>query len=222
MTSHKEFTDQPDTWWDPNGPFWTLHAINPIRSAFIFKHGPDKGNALDIGCGGGILSETLLERYQVTGIDLDEKLIEIAKSRGSQAQYFHKESHQLTDDHLEQYDVITCLEVLEHVEHPRQVVRDISQLLKPGGYAFFSTLNRNIVSYLGAIIAAEYILKILPKHTHQYEDFIRPKEMIMWCHENNLRLIDMHGIHYNPLTKKFFVNPSTIINYIACFHKPIN
>ncbi len=222
MTSHKSFTDQPDTWWDPNGPFWTLHAINPIRSSFIFKHGPKQGKALDVGCGGGILSEKLLDRYQVIGIDLDEQLIQIAQSRKSQAEYRHTESHQLLNEHTEQFDVITCLEVLEHVENPRQTVQDIATLLKPGGYAFFSTLNRNMISYLGAIVAAEYILKILPKHTHQYEDFVRPKEMIMWCQENNLQLVEMQGIHYNPFNKTFFVNPSTVINYIACFHKPVS
>lgn len=221
MPTNNPFTDQPNTWWDPDGPFWTLHAINPLRYDYIQKHAQLKGDALDVGCGGGILSESLQEHYSVVGIDLDEKLIEIAKSRKSNIEYHHKSTADIVNEHKEHFDLITCLEVLEHVEHPKDMIFEISAMLKPGGRAFFSTLNRNPVSFLGAIVAAEYILRILPKRTHQYQDFIKPSELIRWCNEAGLQLVDMQGIHYNPLNKTFFMAPSTIINYITCFQKQI-
>jgi 2-polyprenyl-6-hydroxyphenyl methylase/3-demethylubiquinone-9 3-methyltransferase len=221
MNNSNKFTDQPQTWWDPNGPFWTLHAINPLRTSFIQKH-LNQNNlvGLDIGCGGGILTEALASNHNMTGIDIDPDLIEVALSRGqNHINYLHTTSNDICSSHYEAFDFITCLEVLEHVDDPCAMVSDISKMLKPNGYAFFSTLNRNPISFLGAIIAAEYILKILPKHTHLYEKFIKPEEMTHWCMENNLTLVDITGIHYNPLFKSFFMAGSTAINYIACFQK---
>lgn len=218
MPTHNPFTDQPDTWWDPNGPFWTLHAINPIRTAFILKY-INSGKALDIGCGGGILSEALSQHFDTLGVDSDETLINIAKSRNGSAQYEHNYLDAIKKQYFEAFDLVTCLEVLEHVEDPKQMIKDIADVLKPGGYAFFSTLNRNPVSFLGAIVAAEYILKILPKHTHEYEKFITPNEMIEECAKHHLVLNDLKGILYNPLNKSFSLGQTTIINYIACFQK---
>ena len=218
MPTHNPFTDQPDTWWDPNGPFWTLHAINPIREQYIRQY-IHQGKALDIGCGGGILTEALASSFDALGIDLDERLIHIAKARNSKANYLHADLESVTKKQKNDFDLITCLEVLEHVANPKQMVSTISSAVKPGGYVFFSTLNRNPISFLGAIVAAEHIIKILPKNTHEYAAFIKPSELIHWAEENGLTLIDIKGILYNPLTKHFWLGNSTIINYIACFQK---
>ena len=218
VPTHNPFTDQPNTWWDPNGPFWTLHAINPIREQYIRKY-INKGNALDIGCGGGILSEALSESFNILGIDTDERLIEIAKARNSKASYDHNSLDNILSKHTEPFDLITCLEVLEHVNNPQEMVSNIAKITKPDGYVFFSTLNRNPISFLGAIVAAEHIIKILPKNTHEYEAFIKPSELTLWAEQSGLKLIDMRGILYNPLTKHFWLGRSTVINYIACFQK---
>lgn len=218
MTTHNPFTHQPETWWDPKGPFWTLHAINPLRLAFVLKH-IQQGQAIDIGCGGGILSEALSQHFETTGIDTDESLIQIAKSRKSAVTYQHTELSNITSKHLNHFDLVTCLEVLEHVSNPQAMVQDIASITKPGGKVFFSTLNRNIISFLGAIVAAEHIIKILPKNTHQYEAFIKPAELISWAAQNGLILNDIKGILYNPLSKSFSMGKSTVINYIACFEK---
>ncbi|MDC3180983.1 bifunctional 2-polyprenyl-6-hydroxyphenol methylase/3-demethylubiquinol 3-O-methyltransferase UbiG [Gammaproteobacteria bacterium] len=223
MKSSNKFTDQPNTWWDPKGPFWTLHAINPLRCNFIQKHLKDIDLlGLDIGCGGGILTEALAKNHTMIGIDVDTQLIEVAKSRQQDhITYLPVTSTLLRDKYTGKFDFITCLEVLEHVEDPKQIISDIYHMLKPGGFAFYSTLNRNPISFLGAIVAAEYILNLLPKHTHLYEKFIKPSEMVAWNQQHELTLLDMTGIHYNPLTRNFFVAKSTIINYIACFQKPL-
>lgn len=217
MPTHNAFTDQPETWWDPKGPFWTLHAINPLRLAFIKKH-IQSGEALDIGCGGGILTEALAKSFSATGIDTDESLINIANSRASDANYQHIELRDFMQTQPS-FNVVTCLEVLEHVNNPEQMVADIASIIKPSGFAFFSTLNRNPISFLGAIVAAEHIIKILPKNTHQYDAFIKPAELINWASAHGLILKDIKGILYNPLTKSFSIGQTTLINYIACFEK---
>ncbi len=222
MPIHRPFTDTPDTWWDPDGPFWTLHSINPLRLNYILSV-IQKGTALDIGCGGGILSESLADSFEVTGIDIDEQLIGIAKSHAQKndasVQYYHKTLDDIKDQHYESYDLVTCLEVLEHADNPQKMIHDIAPTIKPGGYVFFSTLNRNVISYLGAIVAAEYILKILPKHTHEYRKFITPNEMILWANTAGLELKNINGIIYNPIFKSFSIGQLTTINYIACFQK---
>lgn len=218
MPINKPFTDQPNAWWDPKGPYWTLHAINPLRLGFILQY-IKNGNALDIGCGGGILTEALANHFNILGMDADQALIDIANSRESNARYQHGYLSSIVADHQEHFDLVTCLEVLEHVDNPQEMVRHIGEVTKPGGYVFFSTLNRNPISFLGAIVAAEYILNLLPKHTHQYEKFITPAELINMAEAAHLELVDIQGILYNPLTKHFFTGKSTIINYIACFKK---
>ena len=224
MPTHNAFTEQPETWWDPQGPFWTLHAINPIRLNYILSY-IQSGNALDVGCGGGILSEALAQSFEVTGIDTDKKLLDIAKKHAASHSLAIEYQHQLLNEFAlgkeNTFDLITCLEVLEHVDDPEQMIIDISSCLKPGGYAFFSTLNRNIISYLGAIVAAEYILKILPKHTHEYQKFITPDELTATATQAGLKLKNLNGILYNPLNKTFSIGQLTTINYIACFQKPL-
>lgn len=217
MPTHKAFTHQPDTWWDPKGPFWTLHAINPLRLSFILKHA-NGGHALDIGCGGGILSEALLPYFSVTGIDRDQDLLTIAKSRDKGVTYHHGDLQDLKTNLPSPFDLVTCLEVLEHVDDPACMVQDMLSLLKPGGILVISTLNRNIISFLGAIVAAEYILKIIPKHTHEYQKFITPDEIIAWA--TPLKLKDIQGIHYNPIKKRFSLGNQTLINYIMALQKP--
>lgn len=224
MPAHNPFTEQPDTWWDPKGPFWTLHAINPLRLNYILSY-IQSGKALDVGCGGGILSSALAESFEVTGIDTDKALLDIARQHASSnllsIQYQHQLLSELTPSQENTFDLVTCLEVLEHVDNPEQMITDIASIVKPGGYVFFSTLNRNIISYLGAIIAAEYILKILPKHTHEYQKFITPNELITAATQAGLELKNLNGILYNPLLKTFSIGSITTINYIACFRKPL-
>ncbi|UTC24222.1 bifunctional 2-polyprenyl-6-hydroxyphenol methylase/3-demethylubiquinol 3-O-methyltransferase UbiG [Candidatus Comchoanobacter bicostacola] len=220
MNTHNPFTDQPETWWDPGGPFWTLHAINPIRLKFINQHVSKNQIGLDIGCGGGILTEPLSKSHKMTGIDIDHSLINLAKNRPNTGhiQYINGDPRTQINTH-ESFDFIVCLEVLEHVEDPESMVTHISNLVKPGGLIIYSTLNRNPISFLGSIIAAEYILNILPKNTHQYDKFIKPSELTAWNLDNQCQLIDITGIHFNPITRQFFTLNNTLINYIACFKK---
>lgn len=215
---HNSFTDKPHTWWDPNGPFWTLHAINPLRTQFILKH-IQEGQALDVGCGGGILSESLAQHFTVTGLDTDQNLINVAKKLKSRVTYHQTTSDQFKHTHAECFDLVTCLEVLEHTKDPKSIIADLSHMTKPGGYVVLSTINRNIASFLGAIVAAEHILNIIPKNTHHYEYFIQPEELVQWAREYGLSLIDMRGIIYNPLTQSFSLGHTTQINYIACFKR---
>ena len=217
MNTHNAFCDNADQWWDVNGPYWTLHAINPIRLSYIYQY-IHSGKALDIGCGGGILSESLAESFEVLGIDTDKNLIAIAKEQGN-AQYEHTTSSQIKTSHSEHFDLITCLEVLEHVDTPKLIIEDIAAMLKPNGYVFISTLNRNLFSFLGAIVMAEHVLKLLPKHTHHYEHFIQPKELIQWAEASGLTLIDIQGIGYNPFDQSFDLCNHSLINYIVCFEK---
>lgn len=218
MSTHKAFTDKSNEWWDPKGPFWTLHAINPIRLSFILEK-IASGRALDVGCGGGILSESLLPYFKTTGIDIDQNLIAIAKGLNSECDYHHSSIQALKEHTTETFDLITCLEVLEHTKQPKALVEDIASLLNPNGYAIFSTLNRNLISFLGAIVAAEHILQLLPKHTHEYQYFIKPNELIQWASTTGLSLVDIKGISYNPFYKSFSLSTHTTINYIVCFKK---
>ena len=224
MPTHNAFTEQPDTWWDPKGPFWTLHAINPLRLSYILSY-IQSGLALDVGCGGGILSTALAESFEVTGIDTDRVLLDIAQKHAAShlltINYQHQTLGNLTPNKQNTFDLVTCLEVLEHVDNPEQMIIDIASIVKPGGYAFFSTLNRNIFSYLGAIVAAEYLLEILPKHTHEYKKFITPNELVTAATQTGLELKNLNGILYNPLLKTFSIGQLTTINYIACFQKPL-
>lgn len=206
-------------WWDTEGELKTLHQINPLRLGFIKEKSDLAGQVvLDVGCGGGILTESLAkEGAFVTGIDLNESVIDIAKihqiESGVKVNYLCMSIESLAEE-KKQFDIITCMEMLEHVPDPMSVIASCAKLVKPGGHIFFSTLNRNIKSYLFAIVGAEYILKILPKNTHDYAKFIRPGELCDWVRKAGLSPNEMKGITYHPFSKTFTLTDDNSVNYL--------
>ncbi len=218
-----KFSALANEWWDPNGPMKPLHQLNPLRLQYLQNHAllEDK-NILDIGCGGGLLSEAMAGcGANVTGIDLSEELINVAKQHATMqtllVDYRHVSSTELAAQLPQAFDIITCMELLEHVPDPAQLIRECSLLLKPEGVVFFATLTRNLRSFLGAIVAAEYLLKLLPKGTHQYEKFIRPSELTKWANQNHLTLKGLQGTIFNPFSGKFRFSKEISINYLAYF-----
>ncbi|MEH6627094.1 MAG: bifunctional 2-polyprenyl-6-hydroxyphenol methylase/3-demethylubiquinol 3-O-methyltransferase UbiG [Motiliproteus sp.] len=214
-------------WWDKESEFKPLHDINPLRVNFINELTPLAGKrVLDVGCGGGILSEAMaLRGAEVHGIDMGETPLKIAKlhglESGAKVNYRQITAEQLADEEPESFDVITCLEMLEHVPDPSSVVQACARLAKPGGQVFFSTLNRNLKSYLLAILGAEYVLNMVPKGTHDHAKFIRPSELANWCRDSGLQLGEMTGMTYNPLTKTYRLNPKDVdVNYLLQTLKP--
>lgn len=209
-------------WWDADGELKTLHQINPLRLCYIKNIANLSGKSvIDIGCGGGILSESMFfEGAKVTGIDLNKSVIDVAKlhqlESKSSVEYLHIATEDLAKERKEQYDVVTCLEMLEHVPDPAAIVKACAELVKPGGHVFFSTLNRNPKSFLFAIVGAEYLLKILPKNTHDYAKFIRPSELSTWCRQAGLTPRETRGISYNPLSQIFKLTDDVSVNYL--FH----
>ena len=221
-----KFELHADEWWNPDGPFQTLHEINPLRLNYIEKYFPLKGQSvLDIGCGGGILAEGMAQRgARVTGIDLAESSIEKARHHASKTnttdvEYFCKDAESMASENLGAFDAITCLELLEHVPHPQELVNACSRALAPGGSAFFSTINRNLKSFLLAIVGAEYVLKMIPKGTHEYVKLIKPAELVGWCRENDLEAQDLTGLHFNPLTQRYRLGRGVDVNYFCWFIK---
>lgn len=221
----RKFEDLGTHWWDKTGPLHTLHSINPMRLAFIKEQMDLEGSrVLDVGCGGGILSETLQQAgAQVTGIDASPNAIEAATLH-AQEEGLGVEYHCTTLESMDQktsgsYDVITCMEMLEHVPDAKSLVQTCQTYLKPGGKAFFSTLNRNIKAYFFAIVGAEYILQWLPQGTHQYHQFIKPSELAHWLREANLSLKKMEGISYNLLQKSFSRTKDLSVNYMVYCEK---
>jgi 2-polyprenyl-6-hydroxyphenyl methylase/3-demethylubiquinone-9 3-methyltransferase len=214
-------------WWDKDSEFKSLHDINPLRLNYIKEQcgGSLKGKRiLDIGCGGGILSESLaLEGATVVGIDLAEAGLEVAKlhllESGFDIDYQFISAEDLSDSESESFDVITCLEMLEHVPDPSMIIEACSKLVKTNGRVFFSTINRNPKSYFFAIVGAEYVLNLLPKGTHHYEKFIRPSEIDGWARTNNLSVSSMIGMSYNPITKKYKLSDDVSVNFIAHYQK---
>ena len=212
--------------WDNTSEFKPLHDINPLRVDFIKSKVDLKGKrVLDIGCGGGILAEALArEGAEVTGIDQGEKVIKIAKLHSLESQlninYEQINIENFIKKNKHKFDVITCLEMLEHVPDPASVIKACSQILKPDGKLFLSTINRNPKSFLFAIIGAEYILKLLPKGTHTYEKFITPSELREYCNQSNLKFNDLIGMTYNPIFKTYRLEKDTSVNYLveACFN----
>lgn len=213
-------------WWDPNSEFKPLHDINPLRANWIDQHSPvAEMKLLDVGCGGGILAEAMaLRGAKVTGIDMAESPLKVAQlhslESGVEVEYLRITAEELAEQRADQYDVVTCLEMLEHVPDPSSVIRACTRLVKPGGHIYFSTINRNPKSYLFAIVGAEYVLKMLPKGTHEYSKFIRPSELGNWIRDAELKLEHMTGMVYNPFTKTYRLDPRDVdVNYLVHCHK---
>jgi 2-polyprenyl-6-hydroxyphenyl methylase/3-demethylubiquinone-9 3-methyltransferase len=213
-------------WWDPEGDFRPLHEINPLRLDYIRQRADLDGNrVVDVGCGGGILAESMaLKGATVTGIDMAEKPLGVAKlhqaESGTNVEYLRSTAEDLAAKHGEQFDVVTCLEMLEHVPSPAGVIAACSRLVRPGGDVFFSTINRNPKSFALAIVGAEYVLNLLPRGTHEYEKFIRPSELDSWARAAGLELQGSIGMHYNPITKEYSLGPNVDVNYLMHFRRP--
>lgn len=216
----KKFAKLANHWWDEQGELWTLHQVNPLRFAFITEHCQLNGaKVLDVGCGGGILAESLAKAGAfVTAIDLDPSVIMVAKQHQKMANlhidYQCIAIEELSKQKPSHFDIITCMEMLEHVPDPKSILSAASHLLKPGGHFFASTLNRNLKSYLAAIITAEYILGMLPKNTHDYRKFIKPSELCDWLRQTGLTPELIKGIGYKPFSKKFYLSDNIDINYM--------
>lgn len=216
----QKFATLAHRWWDPASEFKPLHEINPLRLDYIDRIAVLSGKTvLDVGCGGGILSEAMAGRgAQVTGIDLGEKALKVAQlhklESGAAVDYRLVSVEELAEERPESFDIVTCMEMLEHVPDPAAVVGACAKLVKPGGQVFFSTLNRNPKSYLLAVIGAEYVLNMLPKGTHDYRKFIKPSELSAWCRQVGLDVAGMAGMSYNPLSKRYWLNSDVSVNYI--------
>jgi len=208
-------------WWDKNSEFKPLHEINPLRLQYIDTRSQLRGKrVLDVGCGGGILSESMAQTGAiVTGIDLGEKALNVAKlhslESGVSVDYQRIAVEALAAAQPASFDVVTCMEMLEHVPDPASVVRACAQLVKPGGQVFFSTIHRNPKAYLLAVIGAEYILNMLPRGTHDYAKFIKPSELASWMRDAELTLQDQVGLHYQPFTQQYSLNSDVSVNYMV-------
>ncbi len=225
----EKFSQLAHRWWDKESEFKPLHAINPIRLDWIKSHvSLTDQRVVDIGCGGGILSESLAQSgAQVTGIDLSVKALKVAKLHALEVgapnlEYLEISAEQLAMQKRGTFDVVTCMEMLEHVPNPASVVQACADLTKPGGWIFLSTINRNLQSFLMAIVGAEYILNMLPKGTHEYAKFIRPSELLKFCNESGLIEVDLTGLHFNPLTQRYWLGPTTQVNYFMALQKRLN
>jgi len=212
-------------WWDTEGELKTLHDINPLRLNFIEQHCAIKNKrVLDIGCGGGILAESMAASgAKVTGIDMSAAALQTARLHLHESklhiEYEQNTAEQCAQQHPRQFDVVTCLELLEHVPDPSAIVTACANLLKPGGKVFFSTLNRNPKAYLFAILGAEYLLKMLPKGTHDYAKFIRPSELARWARAENLSVCSLKGLSYHLLNKTYALSNDVSVNYFICCEK---
>lgn len=216
----QKFSDLAHRWWDPKSEFKPLHDINPLRLDWIDANAGLAGKkVLDVGCGGGLLSESMAERgAQVTGIDLSEKALGVARlhllESGRSVDYRHISAESLAPEVPGSFDVVTCLEMLEHVPDPASTVAACARLVKPGGQVFLSTLNRNPKSYLLAVIGAEYLLQMLPKGTHDYAKFIKPSELARHCKAADLEVAEIIGMTYNPFTQRYSLGRDTSVNYL--------
>lgn len=217
-----KFSELAHRWWDPESEFKPLHQINPLRLGWIDGLVPLAGKkVLDIGCGGGILSDSMARKgADVTGIDLSSKALKVAQLHALEAgtqgvAYREISAEALAQEQPAGFDVVTCMEMLEHVPDPASVVRACSTLVKPGGWVFFSTINRNPKSFLFAIVGAEYVLRMLPKGTHEYAKMIRPSELAAHCRSAGLSLEQTRGMEYNPLTQRYWLSGDTSVNYLV-------
>jgi 2-polyprenyl-6-hydroxyphenyl methylase/3-demethylubiquinone-9 3-methyltransferase len=218
----RKFGDLAHRWWDKTGEFAPLHAINPLRLEWIAARASLQGaQVVDVGCGGGILAEAMAARgAHVTGIDLSEKPLSVAAlhglESGIQVRYESIAAEDLAVREPGRYDIVTCMEMLEHVPDPAAVVRACATLVRPGGHVFFSTINRNPKAYLFAVLGAEYLLRLLPKGTHDYRRFITPAELTRHARQAGLSMTAMTGLHYNPLTRRYWLAPNVDVNYMLC------
>jgi len=221
-----KFDSLASRWWDTEGDFKPLHDINPLRLDWIRQHVNLSGcRAVDIGCGGGILAESMAAASaSVTGIDMAEGPLAVARlhqlESGTAVDYRRATAEELAATEAGEYDVVTCLEMLEHVPDPSQVIKSCAELVKPGGHVFFSTINRNPKSFLFAIVGAEYVLKLLPSGTHEYAKFIRPSELEAWARSACLDLRASIGMHYNPITRDYSLGSNLDVNYLMYFQRP--
>ena len=222
----RKFEELASRWWDKNSEFKPLHDINPLRANWIDNLAPvAEKKVLDVGCGGGILAEALAQRgAQVTGIDMGDAPLGVAKlhqlESGLSIDYQKSTAEDFAKTHENSFDTVTCLEMLEHVPDPSSVVRACAKMVKPGGHVFFSTINRNPQAFLFAIIGAEYVLRLLPRGTHEYAKFIRPSELANWSREAELQVNQMTGLLFNPLTKKYKLSDSDMdVNYMISTQK---
>ena len=218
----QKFAELAHRWWDKTSEFKPLHEINPLRLEYIDKQvgGLNGQRVLDVGCGGGILSESMaLKGAEVTGIDLGEKALKVAQlhllESGVKVDYRHIAVEALAQEIPERFDVVTCMEMLEHVPDPAAIVSACAQLVKPGGKVFFSTINRNPKAYLFAVIGAEYVLNLLPRGTHDYAKFIKPSELAAWVRLAGVTLKGSTGMSYNPLTQQYWLGEDVSVNYIV-------
>jgi 2-polyprenyl-6-hydroxyphenyl methylase/3-demethylubiquinone-9 3-methyltransferase len=222
-----KFSDLAHRWWDPESEFRPLHQINPLRLDWIQTVAPLANKAvLDVGCGGGILSDSMARKgAQVTGIDLSTKALRVAQLHALEANtpnvsYREISAEALALEQPAAFDVVTCMEMLEHVPDPASVAKACSELVKPGGWVFFSTINRNPKAFLFAIVGAEYLLQMLPKGTHEYAKLIRPSELAGYCRAADLELMQTKGLEYNPLTRRYWLSQDTSVNYMFATRKP--
>lgn len=218
-----KFSDLAHRWWDTASEFAPLHAINPLRLAWIQARTPLRGlKVLDVGCGGGILSEAMAKggASHVTGIDLAVKPLRVAQLHALEQgvpnlEYREISAEALAEDMPGAFDVVTCMEMLEHVPKPDSIVTAVAKLVKPGGHVYFSTINRNAKAWLFAIVGAEHVLRLLPRGTHEYAKFIRPSELAAWCRQSRLDVQTLRGLTYNPITHRYALGEDTDVNYLA-------
>ncbi len=222
-----KFSELAHRWWDPESEFRPLHQINPLRLAWIDELAGLAGKqVLDVGCGGGLLAEAMAGKAShVTGIDLAAKPLGVARLHALEAgvdnlDYREIAAEALAAERPAAFDVVTCMEMLEHVPDPAAVVRACAALVRPGGWVFFSTINRNAKAFLFAIVGAEYVLGLLPRGTHEYARFIKPSELAGWCRDAALELRATRGLHYNPLTQRYSLGADTSVNYLLALRRP--
>ena len=214
----EKFSRLAARWWDPQGEFRPLHDINPLRLEWIEGHAPLAGrDVLDVGCGGGILAESMARKgARVTGIDLSEKALQVAELHLLESKLDVHYAKSAIEDCVGEFDIITCMELLEHVPDPASMVAACARLVRPGGHVFFSTINRNPKSYLFAVIGAEYVLGLLPKGTHDYQRFVKPAELAGWCRASALRPEQLIGMTYNPFSRRYSLGRDCDVNYLLC------